>query len=74
MTPAELILIGGVSIGVAVPIAVIEVVREPVDMTRYEFRSNCQVGKIKVDSCVFDKLKNKTIGIEPNHTIRTELP
>lgn len=75
MNPAELILTGGIALGIAVPItAAIESGREPADMTRYEFRSNCQVGKVKVDSCVFDRVENKTIGVEPNHTIDIQLP
>ena len=75
MNPAELILTGGIVLGMAVPMtAAIESQREPADMTRYEFRRNCEVGKIKLDSCVFDRQQNKTIGVKTNHTIDIELP
>ncbi len=75
MNPAELILTGGIALGIAVPMtAAIESGREPADMSRYEFRSNCQVGKVKVDSCIYDREEEKTIGVAPNHTIDIELP
>ena len=75
MNPAELILTGGIALGIAVPMtAAIEAGREPADMGRYEFRSSCQVGKVKVDSCIFDRQQDRHIGIEPEHTIDIELP
>lgn len=73
MNPAELILTGGIALGIAVPMtAAIEAGREPADMSRYEMRSDCQVDKDIVDRCIVDVETGWALGVEPIHIIELE--
>ena len=62
MNPAELLLTGGIALGILVPVtAVVESSRRPVDMTRYQFSENCG----PVERCIVDTETGWTLGVTP---------
>mgnify|MGYP006872287823 CR=1 FL=1 len=64
MNPAELLLTGGIMLGVGVPLtAVVESGRKPADMTRYVMTSDCP----GVERCMVDVAQGEVLGLERDH-------
>ena len=64
MNPAELLLTGGIALGVVVPMsAAVEASRAPVDMSRFAMSEDCPA----VERCIIDTQTERVMGIEPPH-------
>ena len=66
MNPAELLLTGGIFLGLAVPMSALqEIKREPADMERFVVTDNCPHS----ERCIFDTRNEKYMGACPETLI-----
>ena len=64
MNPADLLLTGGIMLGVAVPVVgAMEAGRAPADMSRYQMSGDCP----GVERCIVDTQSQRVMGMEMPH-------